>query len=102
MRNKNLFEKKLLQLSSGLMELKRMVGDTRETAASFRKRIEKHLQFVEEYHKRKGGVKYLNNHYRFPIITKQETDLLLNQVLSIRIIDSKNFHSADYKGWGSD
>ncbi len=40
MRNKNLFEKKLLQLSSGLMELKRMVGDTRETAASFRKRIE--------------------------------------------------------------
>ena len=48
MRNKNLFEKKLLQLSSGLMELKRMVGDTRETAASFRKRIENSETIIED------------------------------------------------------
>ena len=48
MRNKNLFEKKLLQLSSGLMELKRMVGDTRETATSFRKRIESSENIIED------------------------------------------------------
>ena len=48
MRNKNLFEKKLLQLSSGLMELKRMVGDTRETAFSFRKRIENSETIIED------------------------------------------------------
>jgi hypothetical protein len=40
MRNKNLFEQKLLQLSSSLQELKRMVGDSRETGASFRSRID--------------------------------------------------------------
>ena len=48
MRNKNLFEKKLLQLSSGLLELKRMVGDTRETATSFRKRIEISETIIED------------------------------------------------------
>lgn len=48
MRNKNLFEKKLLQLSSGLLELKRMVGDTRETADSFRKRIEISETIIED------------------------------------------------------
>jgi len=48
MRNKNLFEKKLLQLSSGLLELKRMVGDTRETASSFRKRIENSEAIIED------------------------------------------------------
>jgi len=76
--------------------LKRSINSRIDTVVPYaneriRSRVEKHLQFVEEYHKRKGGFKYLNNHYRFPIITKQETNLLLNQVLSIRIIDSKNF-----------
>ena len=35
MRNKNLFEKKLVQISSILVDLKRMVGDSRETVQSF-------------------------------------------------------------------
>jgi len=48
MRNKNLFEKKLLQLSSGLLELKRMVGDQRETATTFRKRIENQEVIIED------------------------------------------------------
>lgn len=48
MRNKNLFEKKLLQLSSGLLELKRIVGDQRETAATFRKRIEGYEVIIED------------------------------------------------------
>ena len=56
-----------------------------------RDRIEKHLEFVEEYQKTKGGFKYLNNHYKFPVITKQETDLLFNQILSVKVIGSKNF-----------
>jgi hypothetical protein len=48
MRNKNLFEKKLLQLSSGMLELKRMVGDQRETATTFRERIENQEVIIED------------------------------------------------------
>ena len=47
MRNKNLFEQKLLQLSSTLQELKRMVGDSRETGANFRARIEGAEEVIE-------------------------------------------------------
>tara|TARA_R110000803_G_scaffold38678_1_gene83618 strand:- start:161 stop:343 length:183 start_codon:yes stop_codon:yes gene_type:complete len=47
MRNKNLFEQKLLQLSSTLQELKRMVGDSRETGANFRSRIEGAEEVIE-------------------------------------------------------
>jgi modification methylase len=76
--------------------LKRSINSGIDTMIPFaneciRRRIEKHLEFVEEYYKTKGGFKYLNSHYRFPVMTKQERDLLLNQVVSIRIIDSKNF-----------
>jgi DNA modification methylase len=56
-----------------------------------RDRIENHLEFVEEYQKTKGEFKYLNSHYGFPVITKQETDLILNQILSVKIINSKEF-----------
>lgn len=39
MRNKNLIEKKLLQISSTMIELKRMVGDSRETGDNFINKI---------------------------------------------------------------
>ena len=48
MRNKNLVEKKLLQMSSSMIELKRMVGDSRETAHSFVKRVESVELIIEQ------------------------------------------------------
>jgi modification methylase len=76
--------------------LKRSINSRIDTLVPYsnqhiRSRIEKHLQFVEEYYKKKGGFRYLNKHYRFPVVTRQEMDLLLNPVQSVRIIDSKNF-----------
>ena len=57
-------------------------------------RIESHLKFVEEYHKTKGGLKYLNNHYKFPIMTRQEINLFFNQLLNVKITTSKDFEVA--------
>jgi len=54
-------------------------------------RIEKHLEFVEEYKNKKGGFKHLNNPYGFPVVTRQEIDLLLNPLKSVKIKDSTNF-----------
>jgi hypothetical protein len=48
MRNKNLFEKKLLQISSTLIELKRMTSDSRESVSSFIKKIESTEGVVED------------------------------------------------------
>ena len=48
MRNKNLFEKKLVQISSILVDLKRMAGDSRETVQSFNKRVTSAEDLVED------------------------------------------------------
>ena len=57
-------------------------------------RIEKHLQFVEDYFETKGGFKYLNNSYGFPVITRQETELLINPLQSVTIKDATSFEIA--------
>jgi hypothetical protein len=57
-------------------------------------RIEKHLQFVEDYFETKGGFKYLNNPYGFPVITRQETELFINPLQSVKIKDATSFEIA--------
>ncbi len=54
-------------------------------------RLEKHLAFVEDRSQTKGKFKYANNHYLFPVMTKQETDLIINGLLSIEQIDMDSF-----------
>ena len=54
-------------------------------------RIDKHLQFVEEHFKTKGEFKYLNPPYGFPVVTRQELDLFLNPLRSIKIKSATRF-----------
>ena len=46
-------------------------------------RIENHLQFVQERLETKGQLKYINKFYKFPVMTRQETELLLNPLVTI-------------------
>lgn len=48
-----------------------------------RKRLAKHMEFVVHRLKTKGGFKYENKHYGFPVMTAQEKDLILNDPLDI-------------------
>ena len=54
-------------------------------------RLDKHLAFVQDRFQEKGKFKYINNHYFFPVMTRQETDLIINELLSVDQIDSDTF-----------
>ncbi len=48
-------------------------------------RVQSHLQFVEQYRLNKGHPpKYMNKHYNFPVVTRQETMLKLYSVKKIQ------------------
>ena len=56
-----------------------------------KERLEDHLEFVEDRYQKKGKFKYINNHYLFPVITRQETDLIINGLLNVEQIDTVSF-----------
>ena len=58
-----------------------------------KKRLEDHLSFVESQSERMGKFKYLNKHYQFPVMTSQETQLIINQLNSIEKIDENTFEA---------
>jgi DNA modification methylase len=56
-----------------------------------RQRLEHHLEFVENRIRNAGGFKYTNKHYRFPVITRQEVDLVLNDLSTVEQVDRTSF-----------
>ncbi len=46
-------------------------------------RLQNHQQFVEVQKEKNKKLKYTNKHYRFPVMTSQETDLILNELKSV-------------------
>jgi len=55
-----------------------------------RQRIQNHLDFVRERSKEKGNPKYLNRHYKFPVVTRQEMELFFNPLDNIEQIDENS------------
>ena len=47
------------------------------------RRIDNHLEFVQKRSRTKGELKYKNRHYHFPVVTKQEIELLFNPVVKV-------------------
>ena len=58
------------------------------------KRTENHLRFVKERTREKGEFKHINRHYHFPVVTQQEKELLLNQLVSVEKIDENRMEAA--------
>jgi len=56
-------------------------------------RLEEHLNFVESRSAKAGKFKYVNKHYQFPVMTNQETQLLINQLLSIEQSENNTFEA---------
>ena len=48
-------------------------------------RLLDHIEFIKSYTLKKGNMKYKNSHYDFPVMTKQETDIQVPYVESIKI-----------------
>ena len=55
---------------SNLSELKRLNEEIIES------RLNQHIDFIQNYTKKIKDVKYSSTHYKFPVITKQEIDIL--------------------------
>jgi len=56
-----------------------------------RKRIERHINFCDEWSEEKGTMKYTNKYYGFPVKSAQERELLLNEIISIQNMRKKTF-----------
>ncbi len=58
-------------------------------------RLERHLHFVQEYEETKKELKYKSKHYGFPVMTRQEIEIIINYVRSI-IKSNDNEFEVDY------
>ena len=76
------------------MEIDSTLGDTIGRAAQdlvpfakqyVQERVERHLAFVRERiaSRGRGALKYTNEHYGFPVMTRQEREILFNELVSV-------------------
>jgi len=54
-------------------------------------RLNKHLEFVKTQYQSMGKFKHTNIHYLFPVKTSQETDLIINELESVKRADDDSF-----------
>lgn len=54
-------------------------------------RIKNHIEFVNNRFKTTGKFKYKNRHYQFPVISNQETHLLLNSLVTLNKTGNNSF-----------
>lgn len=59
--------------------------------ARIQNRIHAHNDFVEQSRGLRGRLKYTNQHYQFPVMTRQEMDIFINPLSAIEKAGSDNF-----------
>lgn len=72
-------------------QLKGIVGFSN---CRIKKRFENHISFVESQSEKMGKFKYLNKYYKCPVMTSQETDLLINELVSVKKVNENRFEAA--------
>jgi len=72
--------------------------------ARIRQRIQTHLDYLENRADEKGKFKYLNRHYKFPVMTRQEVDLFFNPLQAIEQLNDNTLDVkyADHPDWKFD
>jgi len=73
--------------------LRRIVDYSNEHIA---RRIESHLFFIKTRIQANKHIKYLNKHYRFPVVTSQEKEILFNEVILSRTMGEGNSFETIY------
>lgn len=59
--------------------------------AHIQNRIERHIFFSAKWIKENGPMKYTNKHYGFPVMTAQEKELILNELIDIKHTSDDGF-----------
>ena len=61
------------------------------------KRMSQHIKDINARKSEGKSIKYTSNHYRFPVITKQEVDILFENIENILFDKKSEFYIAKYK-----
>ena len=69
-----------------------LAGLTARANQRIRSRIEEHMAFIEQRRAAGRDIKHLNRTYRFPVVTRQEIDLLLNPIAAVSPAEHDRFH----------
>jgi DNA modification methylase len=56
-------------------------------------RIDDHLSFVDQCRETGREMKHLNRHYQFPVVTRQEAELLLNVLEDVAMVERDGFQA---------
>jgi DNA modification methylase len=59
-------------------------------------RISLHEKFIEDYQERKGKVKYINTQHNIPVVTRQEVEMVLAEIIEMNR-DNNNIVTTKYK-----
>ena len=76
-------------LGNAIERIREVIIDSSKQVIS--RRLAKHIEFVVHRLKTKGGFKYNNEQYGFPVMTSQERDLIFNDPLNIMQPEKNNF-----------
>ena len=76
--------------------MKDAVADVKENVVDFsnhylKKRIDRHKSFSSQWMKDNGTMKHYNWHYGFPVMSSQETELLLNRLSAVEETDDGSY-----------
>lgn len=78
--------------SSFTTPIKNRIGNQLVNLNSYNlQRLKNHVSFVQNYTKEKGGLKYINTNYGFPVMTKQEKELKLAFIKSTGEVENNKF-----------
>jgi len=84
------------EIETGFREI--MLANRNTVIASSNERINQrihdHLAYLESRSAEKGKFKYLNQHYKFPVMTRQEVELFINPLNSIEQTDQNSMEVA--------
>ena len=74
------------EIETGFREVIQANMDTVIAASNSRiqQRLHDHLAYLDSRKDEKGKFKYLNRHYKFPVMTRQETELFINPLEAVK------------------
>ncbi len=81
------------EIEKGLRNQIHVIADCVVDYANARiaERIKAHVDYLNQNRGRKGGFKYTNRYYQFPVMTRQETDICFNPLTAVEKTPNHGF-----------
>ncbi len=80
-----------IDASFGEYIVRSAINSVKDINRKISQRFSDHFDFVDEYQTKKSPLGYVNKHYKFPVMTRQEIELNIPYISSITYNDEKQF-----------